>query len=225
MDLPLSDSIATRLPLCFVLALIVALLLYLLIKRTVLGFELRAVGSNRKAAQYAGIPSGRIVVVAMVLSGCCAGLAGVTYYLGHFDTIEPGTLTSVGFDSIAVALLANSNPIACVLSTLLITVLTYGSTYMSSVAGVSAYIAQLMVGIVLLFCACGAYLKYRIERGGRRAPPTEPGGALGSGSGSGPGAPGGRGGAGGVGADATEGGAAEARLGGDARESGGGAGP
>ncbi|MDR1014281.1 MAG: ABC transporter permease [Coriobacteriales bacterium] len=167
MNVPLGDA-ATRVPLCFLLAVAVAVALYLLVKKTSLGFEIRAVGSNRKAAQYTGIRSGRVIVIAMVLSGCCAGLAGVTYYLGYFDTIEPGTLTTVGFDSIAVALLGNSNPVACILSSLLITVMTYGSTYMSSVADVSAYIAHLMVGVVLLFCACSAYLKHRIERSVQR---------------------------------------------------------
>jgi simple sugar transport system permease protein len=164
-NVPMGD-ISTRIPLCFLVALGVAVLLYFLLKKTGLGFEIRAVGANRKAAQYAGIRSERVIIKAMALSGCCAGLAGVTYYLGYFDTIEPGALTSVGFDSIAVALLANSNPVACVLSSLLITTMTYGSTYMSSIAGVSAYIANLMVGIVLLFCACGAYLKYRINKRG-----------------------------------------------------------
>jgi simple sugar transport system permease protein len=165
MNVPVGE-VTTRLPLCFLLAVGVAALLYFLLKKTSLGFEIRAVGANKKAAQYAGIRSNRVIVMAMALSGCCAGLAGVTYYLGYFDTIEPGALTSVGFDSIAVALLANSSPVACVLSSLLITTMTYGSTYMSSIAGVSAYIASLMVGIVLLFCACGAYLKYRINKSG-----------------------------------------------------------
>jgi simple sugar transport system permease protein len=165
MNVPVGD-VATRIPLCFLLAVGVAVLLYFLLKKTGLGFEIRAVGANRKAAQYAGVRSERVIVIAMMLSGCCAGLAGVTYYLGYFDTIEPGALASVGFDSIAVALLGNSNPIACVLSSLLITTMTYGSTYMSSIAGVSAYIANLMVGIVLLFCACGAYLRYRIGKSG-----------------------------------------------------------
>jgi simple sugar transport system permease protein len=162
-SVPVGD-ITTRVPLCFILAILVAVALYLLLKKTSLGFELRAVGTNKKAAQYSGIQSNRTIVIAMALSGCCAGLAGVTYYLGYFSTIEPGSLTSVGFDSIAVALLGNSNPIACILASLLITVLTYGSTYMSSIAGVSSYIAQLMVAIVLLFCACGAYLEYVIAR-------------------------------------------------------------
>lgn len=153
-------DITTRVPLCFLLAIVVAVVLYLLLKKTGLGFELRAVGTNKKAAHYAGIRSNRTIVTAMALSGCCAGLAGVTYYLGYFGSIEPASLTSVGFDSIAVALLGNSNPIACILASLLITILTYGSTYMSSIAGVSSYIAQLMVAIVLLFCACSAYLEF-----------------------------------------------------------------
>jgi simple sugar transport system permease protein len=165
MDVPLGD-ITTRIPLGFLLAIAVAVLLYILLRKTRLGFEIRAVGANRKASQYSGIRSNRVIITAMALSGCCAGLAGVTYYLGYFNSIEPGALTSVGFDSIAVSLLGNSNPIACILSSLLITTMTYGSTYMSSVAGVSAYIAHLMVGIVLLFCACAAYVKYAIGRRG-----------------------------------------------------------
>jgi simple sugar transport system permease protein len=160
-NVPVGD-ITTRIPLCFLLAVVIAVILYLLLKKTSLGFELRAVGTNKKAAHYAGIQSNRTIVIAMALSGCCAGLAGVTYYLGYFNNIEPGALTSVGFDSIAVALLGNSSPIGCILSSLLITIMTYGSTYMSSIADVSAYIAQLMIAIVLLFCACGAYLEYAI---------------------------------------------------------------
>jgi simple sugar transport system permease protein len=191
MDVPIGD-VTGRLPLCFFLAVGLAVVLYVLLKKTALGFEIRAVGANRKAARYVGIQPGRTVVVAMALSGCCAGLAGVTYYLGYFNTIEPGALTTTGFDSIAVALLGNSNPIACILASLLVTVMTYGSTYMSSAADVSAYIAQLMVGIVLLFCACGAWLKHAIDhRGAHRADTgsagrddadgPEPGGADGSG--------------------------------------------
>jgi ABC-type uncharacterized transport system permease subunit len=142
----------------------VAVLLYFLLKKTRLGFEIRAVGANRKAAHYVGIKSNSITVVAMALSGGCAGLAGVTYYLGCFNTIVPSSLTSLGFDSIAVALLGNSNPIACIFSSFLITMLTNGSTYMSSTVGVSAEIASLVVGIVLLFCACGEFLKHLINR-------------------------------------------------------------
>jgi simple sugar transport system permease protein len=167
MDVP-AGEVTMRIPLCFLLAVAVAVVLYILLNKTGLGFEIRAVGANRKAAQYAGISPNRTIVIAMALSGCCAGLAGVTYYLGYFNTIEPGSLATMGFDSIAVALLGNSNPIACILSSLLITTMTYGSTYMSSVADVSADIAHLMVGVVLLFCACGAFLRYLLERRGSR---------------------------------------------------------
>ena len=163
LNVPLGDA-TVRIPLCFLLAIAVAVLLYFLLKKTRLGFEIRAVGANRKAARYVGIKSNRTTVIAMALSGGCAGLAGVTYYLGCFNTIVPSSLTSLGFDSIAVALLGSSNPIACIFSSFLITMLTNGSTYMSSTVGVSAEIASLVVGIVLLFCACGEFLKYLINR-------------------------------------------------------------
>jgi simple sugar transport system permease protein len=163
MNVPVGD-LSTRIPICFVLALLVAVALYFILMKTKLGFELRAVGSNRRAAQYAGIRSSRIIVIAMTLSGACAGLAGVTYYLGYFSTIEPGALTSVGFDSIAVALLASSNPLGAILSSLLISTLKYGSTYMSSTVGVSEHVASLVIGIVLLFCACNAYIQWHIDK-------------------------------------------------------------
>jgi simple sugar transport system permease protein len=183
IDVPFGD-LAGRFPLCFLLAVLVAVLLYLLLMKTRLGFEIRAVGANRRAAQYSGIPSSRTLIVAMLLSGACAGLAGVTYYLGYFNTISPGTLTSVGFDSIAVALLGNSNPVACILSSLLISVLTFGSTYMSSAAGISEYIASLIVGIVLLFCACGGFLQYLINRRRFRESEAHEGSAASAGHGS-----------------------------------------
>jgi simple sugar transport system permease protein len=163
INVPLGELNA-RIPLCFILALLFAVGLYFLLMKTRLGFEIRAVGSSRTAAQYAGIRSSRILVIAMTLSGGCAGLAGVTYYLGYFATMEPGALTSVGFDSIAVALLGNSNPLASILSALLISTLKYGSNYMSSSVGVSEHVASLIIGIVLLFCACNVYIQWRIER-------------------------------------------------------------
>ncbi|MCL1880122.1 MAG: ABC transporter permease [Actinomycetia bacterium] len=157
-------GLSSRLPLCFLLAVALAVLFYLLLARTRLGFEIRAVGKSRKAAQYSGINARRTIVLSMALSGCSAGLAGVTYYLGCFNSILPAELSNIGFDSIAVALLANSNPLGSILSSLLITTLTYGSNYMSSTAGISEYIASLMIGVVLLFSACGGFFQYLLGR-------------------------------------------------------------
>ena len=130
-----------------------------LLDRTVKGFELKAVGQNRSCAQYAGVRVGRNIVTAMLLSGMCAGMAGVTYYLGYFNAIVPKELVSLGYDSIAVALLGNINPVGSIFSSFLITIFQKGSVYMSSTVGVPKEIANVVTGILLLFSACGTYIR------------------------------------------------------------------
>ena len=78
------------------------------------------------------------MVLSMTISGALAGLAGVTYYLGYVGSIQPKVLISTGFDAIAVSLLGNNNPFGIVFSTMLITLISKGSTYMKSAAGVDA---------------------------------------------------------------------------------------
>ena len=116
---------------------------------------------------YAGIKVGRSMVLSMTISGALAGLAGVTYYLGYVGSIQPKVLISTGFDAIAVSLLGNNNPFGIVFSTMLITLISKGSTYMKSAAGVDAEIASVITGIILLFSACNAYIKWKMERSRR----------------------------------------------------------
>ncbi|BBF42079.1 nucleoside ABC transporter, permease protein 1 [Lachnospiraceae bacterium KM106-2] len=151
-------------PLGIVLAILLAFIVRFLFKRTKMGFELKAVGESTNAAKYAGINVGKNIVLAMVISGALAGLAGVTYYMGYFASIQPRVLTSVGFDAIAVCLLGNSNPIGIIFSSFFISVISNGSTYMSSAAGVEAEIASVITGIILLFSACSAYIGFRIKK-------------------------------------------------------------
>jgi general nucleoside transport system permease protein len=151
-------------PLGFVLAILVAIILKFIMDRTVVGYEIKAVGSNRKAAKYAGISVGRNTVLAMMISGGLAGLAGVTYYLGYFSSIQPKVLSSMGFDSIAVSLLGNSHPIGVIFSSFLVSIIDQGSTYMSSQAGIRQEIASVIIGLILLFSACGEYMKYKVRR-------------------------------------------------------------
>lgn len=151
-------------PLGFILAVITAILIKFVMDKTVVGFELKAVGSNRKAAKFAGINVGRNTVLAMVISGSLAGLAGVTYYLGYYASIQPKVLSGIGFDSIAVSLLGNSHPIGVVFSSFLVSIIDQGSTYMSSQAGIRQEISSVIVGLILLFSACGGYLKYKFSR-------------------------------------------------------------
>lgn len=151
-------------PLGFILAILTAILIKFVMDKTVVGFELKAVGSNRKAAKYAGINVGRNTILAMVISGGLAGLAGVTYYLGYYASIQPKVLSSIGFDSIAVSLLGNSHPIGVIFSSFLVSIIDQGSTYMSSQAGIRQEISSVIVGLILLFSACGVYMKYKVSR-------------------------------------------------------------
>ena len=148
-------------PLGIVLALGAAALVRFLLDRTCFGFEIRAVGLNRDAARYAGMREGRSIVLGMICSGVLAGLAGVCYYLGYYNTMVPKTLATVGYDAIAVALLGNANPGAVVFASILVTIFQKGSIYMSSSVKVPGEIASVITGILLLFCACGSFIRYR----------------------------------------------------------------
>ncbi len=156
-DLKLDISIG------FIFALITAVIIWFLLEKTKIGYELKAVGYSSSAANYAGIDVGKNLKLAMALSGALAGLAGVTNYLGYFASIQPKVLSSTGFDAIAVSLLGNNHPIGVIFSSVLITIIGKGSTYMSSASGVQAEIASVVTGMILLFSACNGYIKYRIN--------------------------------------------------------------
>lgn len=162
-------GINCTIPLGIFLAVALAFFLDWLFKRTVVGFELKAVGQNPKAAKYAGINVGKRLIQAMALSGALAGLAGVAYYCGYYTTIVPKTLPQMGYDCIAVALLGNGNPIGSIFASILVSVFQNGSNFMSSTLGVQKEIASLIVGIMLLFSACGGYFRFLAHRKVQRA--------------------------------------------------------
>lgn len=151
-------------PLGILAALAAVILVWILFDKTKLGYELKAVGFSRSAAKYAGIKVGRCIVLSMTISGVLAGLAGVTYYLGYVGSIQPKVLISTGFDAIAVSLLGSNNPFGIIFSTMLISMISKGSTYMRSQAGVDSEIASVITGIILLFSACSAYIRWKMER-------------------------------------------------------------
>lgn len=146
-----------------VLAIIVAFFLKFLMDKTRMGFELSSVGFNPKASKYAGMNVGKTMILAMIISGALAGLAGVTYYLGYYASIQPRVLPSTGFDGIAVALLGNNNPIGIIGASFIVSIIDNGSTYMSSMSGIRHEIASVITGLLLLFSACGTFIKYRIK--------------------------------------------------------------
>lgn len=162
MDTPVGN-LKMDIPLGIVLALLAAFLVKFLLDRTVFGYEIKCVGTSRNAARYAGIHVGRTMVASMVCSGALAGLAGVTYYLGYFGSIQPRVLAGTGFDAIAVSLLANSNPLGIIFSSFLVTIISKGSTYMNSSSGLESEISSVITGLILLFSACGAFIRYKVK--------------------------------------------------------------
>jgi len=150
-------------PLGIVIAVLTAFAVHFIFEKTVFGFELKAVGSNRSAAQYTGVNVGKQMVSSMMISGLLAGLAGVTYYLGYTNTMIPRELVGMGYDSIATALLGNNNPIGAIFSSVLITIFQNGASYMNSTLGVAKEVASVITGVLLLFSACGGYFRKRAK--------------------------------------------------------------
>lgn len=153
-----------KIPLALIAAILVAVLVSFLFRKTVLGFEIKAVGQNRRCSEYTGIRVSRTILLSMGLSGAIAGLAGVAYYLGYTNSIVPKSLPGMGYDSISVALLGNSAPIGSIFAAVIVSIFQQGANYMSSSVGVAKEIASLITGILLLFAACGNYMRYRAGR-------------------------------------------------------------
>jgi general nucleoside transport system permease protein len=109
------------------IAVIVAIIIWVILQKTVFGYELKACGYNRHASQYAGINAKRNIVLSMVISGALAGLGGGVYYLsgtGQYTLLK--ALLGMGFNGIPVALLASSNPIGVIFSSLFISYIMVG---------------------------------------------------------------------------------------------------
>jgi len=137
----------------FFLALACAALVYWLLFRTTIGFELRTVGANPRAARYAGISITRNYVLAMFLSGGLAGLAGANDISGLIGYMPNAFSAGYGFDSIALALLGRSHPVGVVLAALLFGTLRAGATRMQSVAHIPVDIIEILQAMVIIFVA------------------------------------------------------------------------
>jgi simple sugar transport system permease protein len=153
----------------FVLALLAAALTGWFLFRTTWGFELRTVGANPSAAKYGGMSVAKNYVLAMFLSGCLAGLAGVSQGLGITHNIALGFQAGYGFDSIALALLGKSHPAGVLGASILFGVLRAGAARMQSVAGIPTEIVQIIQSLVIIFIAAPAIIRaiYRFREARR----------------------------------------------------------
>ena len=126
-----------------------------LLYRTTLGFEIRTVGANPDAARYAGMRPRLLIMLTMTMAGLLAGTAGAGVILGINHQMNSTFATTVGFDSIAVALLARSNPLAIPFAALLFGAMRAGSGLMQIRAGIPVELIDVLQALILLFLVAG----------------------------------------------------------------------
>jgi ABC-type uncharacterized transport system permease subunit len=163
-ELPrLLGDATSRLDLGFPMAVAFAVLTWLLLKRTVVGYELRAVGANIEAARTANIPIARRLYLAMGISGALAGLGGAFLILGT-EHHYPGVFrTGYGFDGIAVALVGSGHALGALAAALFFGALRAGSTRLQLV-GINPSFAELIQGMAVLFVASRGLIAPLLER-------------------------------------------------------------
>ncbi|HTR96946.1 MAG TPA: ABC transporter permease [Candidatus Acidoferrales bacterium] len=147
------------LPIALLLALATGVLLF----RTRLGYELRAVGLNAPAAEYGGIAIGRTQALAMTLSGALAGLGGTNFVLGYKHYFELGFSGGAGFIGIAVALLGRNHPLGVIVAALFFGALSYGGLVVNQ--RVPRELVEVLEALVILFAISAQPL---LERAARR---------------------------------------------------------
>jgi general nucleoside transport system permease protein len=144
----------------FILALLVAVLVWWLLWKTTLGFEIRTVGSNPDAAKYAGINVKKIITLTMAFSGLLAGFAGAIEVTGLNYRHELGFSVGYGFDAIAIALLGKTHPLGVVLAAILFAGMRNGATRMQFLTQIPVDVISVIQALILLFVAADAIIRY-----------------------------------------------------------------
>ncbi|MBC7082447.1 MAG: ABC transporter permease [Firmicutes bacterium] len=161
----------TRLHLGVVLAVAAVWLVYYVLFRTTLGYEIRAVGQNPEAARYGGISVRRNIVLAMVISGGLAGAAGAVQVLGlQYKFLDIFSFTGYGFDGIAVALLGRNHPLGVLAAACLFGTLARGAILMQSIARIPKEIIGIVQATIVLFVAADEIIRRFIAPRRKAAP-------------------------------------------------------
>jgi len=145
-----------------IIAAILAVVVYILMTRTTLGYELKACGSNRFAARYAGIKDKRNIVLSMAIAGALAGAAGSLYYLSgntefYWSTYQ--SLPAAGFNGIPVALLAVNNPIAVIFTGMFMSMLDIAGLQLTNLTAYNEYITDVIIAVIVYLAAFSLLIK------------------------------------------------------------------
>lgn len=147
------------------IAVVFAIIVYVVLSKTTFGYELKACGFNKHAAQYAGISDKRNIVLSMTIAGALAGVGAGLYYLSTVAEWNPQVSTALpamGFNGISAALLAASNPIGTIFSSLFISYITVGGTKLST-QYYTKEIADVITALIIYLCAFSLLFKNRIR--------------------------------------------------------------
>ena len=177
------------------IAILIAVLVYILLNKTTLGYELKACGANRHAARYAGINDKRNIVLSMAIAGALSGAAASLYYLAgntEFFWSTYQSLPATGFNGIPVALLAVCNPIGVVFTGCFMSMLDIVGLQLTNLTAYNEYITDVIISIIVYLSAFSLVIKLAISGGHRKhqkaaAPAAEPAAPSGGGGGPAPG--------------------------------------
>ena len=138
---------------------------WFILKKTTLGYELRAVGYNDEASRYAGVNIKKSIIISMTISGAFAGLGGAMNHLGASGTryLIVDSLPSQGFTGISVALIAASNPLGIIFSGLLIAFFSVGGVSMQSL-GLEPQLVDVVTSTIIYCCAFSLLFRYLLKR-------------------------------------------------------------
>jgi simple sugar transport system permease protein len=155
---PVVDSAAQipslgHIPLGFVIAIVVAFIIWWLLWKTTIGFEIRMVGLNPHAARYAGIKVAQTLILTMVISGILAGMGGAVETLGVVGRFQPGFNAGLGFDGITVAMLGKTHPFGVIPAAILVGAMKAGASEMQFSSGVAKEITDVIQALILFFVA------------------------------------------------------------------------
>ena len=147
------------------LAIVVAIIVWVVLEKTTFGYELKAVGLNKNAAKYAGINEKKNIVLSMAIAGALAGFGAGLYYLSsvsEWNPLNSTSLPAMGFNGIPVALLASSNPIGTIFSALFISHISVGGSFLST-KYYPTEISDLISGIIIYLCAFSMLFRGKIQ--------------------------------------------------------------
>ena len=150
-----------------VIAILIAIGIYILMTKTTFGYELRACGSNRDAAKYAGLKDKRDIVLSMAIAGALSAAGAALYYLSGNTELFWSTyqsLPAIGFNGIPVAMLALTNPIGVIFTALFMSMLTIIGLQITSLTAYNEYITDVIIAVIVYLSAFSLLIKQFISR-------------------------------------------------------------